>query len=168
MFLTQTSGDYDLKPFREQFGIITVPPDPAEPAAQIRFSAQFIRYARSPSIGGSAYTITTTLQDHEVLVWFDLSGPIEAQLKSAKRLLTEQAKGVGQFRFRYRPKGYAKYLRLLDAKAAQAPDAQVAKVLYPSLQNKYPDHAGNRQVRDDRSVAKALRDNPWRIVAGAA
>ena len=62
---------------------------------------------RTSKYGGSG-SKTLDLHDHELLVWFDLRWPIEPQLRNAKRILAERAKGrIGQFRFRYRPKIYA-------------------------------------------------------------
>jgi hypothetical protein len=105
-----------------------------------------------------------------VLVWFDLRWPTKAQLTRAKQLLAQQTREEKleniPFSFRYRPNKYINYLRILDAKAANAPDAEVAKVIYPQESNIYPEFVGSHRVRDDRNAAERLRDNPWRIVAG--
>jgi hypothetical protein len=165
--------DYPFDRFRAQFGIISVPLNPSERKARILFAT--IRYARKPLKRGGmppgwTYSVPTALQDHEVLVWFDLRRPIEWQLKTAKKVLTEQIKeekleGV-PFQFRFRPQQYVRYLRLLDAKAAGVKDAFVAGVLYPGIKNTYPDYAGSRKVRDDRKIAERLRHYPWQIAAG--
>ena len=170
-FLRVTAGDYDLTPFREQFGITTVPPDPSEPTAKLRFEAEFIRYARKPlerpGRPGWVYNVPAALQGHEVLVWFDLRWPISAQLNRAKELLAAEARRLPNvFRFRYRPDQYANYLRLLDARVVKAKDPHVAKVFYPNLPDAYPEYHGSHQVRADRAIAEVLRDDPWRIVAG--
>jgi len=173
-YLHCTAGNYPLAIFRARFGIVTVPPNPSEPKPKLRFDPEVIRYARKPLKRGGTppawtYSVTANLQDHEVLIWFDLRWPIEAQLKSAKKLLKQQInqnlpKG-NQFQFRIRPQQYARYLRLLDAKIAGATNAQVAHLIYPRLPNTYTNPAGSRQVRRDRAIATSLRDNPWRIVA---
>ena len=168
------SANYQLAQFETLFGIITIPPDPSKRKARLRFAAHFIRYARKPSHrpgkSGWVYNVPTSLQDHEVLVWFDLRWPTKAQLTRAKQLLAQQTREEKleniPFSFRYRPKKYINYLRILDAKAANAPDAEVAKVIYPQELNIYPEFVGSHRVRDDRNAAERLRDNPWRIVAG--
>jgi hypothetical protein len=172
--LFEYSGNYPLDAFQQRFGIITVPLDPSEPQAKLRFAAEFIRYARRPvqrpGKPGWVYNVPAALQDHETLVWFDLRWPIEAQLNRARKQLQAEIKKHNlpaiPFRFRYRPDQYADYLRLLDAQVVGAPDADVAKVIYPTLSNEYPDRHGNHQVREDRATAELLRDNAWRIVAG--
>lgn len=148
--------------FRERFGVITIPQDPSEPIARVRFEAQSRPPLRYPP---------TALKDHELLICLNCHWPIEAQLKSVKRLLAQEIKNEkfnkDAFRFRNRPAKYARYLRLLDTKVAGASDRDVAKVIYPDLPNVYPNYDGSRKVRYDRAVAERLRDSPWRIAAGA-
>lgn len=162
--LIETSGDYDLPPFVSQFGITSIPPDPSEKKAELQFAAQFIRYRP-----GGMRKVSPDLQDHEVLVWFNLQWPIEAQLNSARQVLEQQIKAKNlagaPFRFRYRPEKYANYLRVLDAKATNMSDEAIASVIYPNLPDSHPEHAGSHRVRDDLAAAKRLRDNPWLIVA---
>jgi hypothetical protein len=148
---------YQLGVFRQRFGIITVPPNPSEPRGKLQFAAQFIKHTR-------AHNVTTTLADHEVLMWFDLDRPIEPQVKNARTLLTET---VAQKAFRFRPQQYSKYLRLLDAKQARAKTSHIAKVIYPQVKHTYPDYGAKHRIRADLKVAKRLRDRDfWRIAAG--
>ena len=87
--------------FRERFGVITIPQDPSEPIARVRFEAQYIRYARPP-----LRHPPMALKDHELLICLNRRWPIEAQLKSVKRLLTQEIKNEESnkdaFRFRNR------------------------------------------------------------------
>src|SRR5262249_13559171 len=150
-------GNYSLEPFRQQFGVATVPPDPSEPHAELMFAAQFIRYARKParpSMSGGKHQVSTDLVDHEVLVCFDLRWPSAGEVAGARRLLTDRA----NFRFRFRPDKFSTYLRLLDAREAEATNSQVAKLIYPHLSDVHPNFDGTRQVRADRNVAEVLRD----------
>jgi hypothetical protein len=165
----------DLGLFRDRFGIVTVPPAPSEPKARIRFAAQFIHYASGPHVPGQSHRgIPTNLREFEVLLRFDLQLHVDAQLSNARKLLMEtieqkrQSKAIIPFNFRCRPDKYTRYLRLLDADVAAASDGAIAKVIHPILPNNYPDYYGSRKVREDRAVAESLRDNPWRIAAGAA
>jgi hypothetical protein len=173
--LHEYTGNYNLTPFRAQFGIITVPPNPSDPKARLRFAAEIIRYAQKPlnrqgKPPGWTYNVPTKLQDHELLVWFNLRWPMEAQLKSVKQLLEQQINETipegDRFQFRFRPKQYVSYLRLLDAKESGAKNKQVAQVLYPRIANIHANPEGKRRVRRDYAIAKRLRDNPWRIAAG--
>ena len=154
--LIETSGDYDLPPFVSQFGITSIPPDPSEKKAELQFAAQFIRYRP-----GGMRKVSPDLQDHEVLVWFNLQWPIEAQLNSARQVLEQQIKAKNlagaPFRFRYRPEKYANYLRVLDAKATNMSDEAIASVIYPNLPDSHPEHAGSH-----RSVTTLRRQAPPR------
>src|SRR5262249_50557503 len=73
--------------FSQGFGISTIPPNPAEPNAMLRFAP--LRYAQKPSgrpgvKPGLVYPVPGAIEDHEVVVWFDRDRPIEPQLKKAK------------------------------------------------------------------------------------
>jgi Proteobacterial transcriptional regulator-like domain len=162
---------YSLEPFKRQFGIGTVPPEPAEPTAKLEFSAAFIRYGRRPfpwPRPGSVQFGLPLINDGEILVWFDLKWPIEQQLANVKRLLRTYAAGKKLEPFRFQPKAYQRYLRLLDARAAGATNAKIASILYSHLSNAYPDRAASRQLRDDLQTAVRLRDRDfWRIAVGS-
>jgi Proteobacterial transcriptional regulator-like domain/T6SS, Transcription factor, DNA binding domain len=159
---------YPLEPFKQRFGISTVPPDPSEPTAKLHFSAAFIRYAQKPFPWpgpGSAEYGLPLINDAEVLVWFDLNWSIDQQLANAKRLLRTRAAGKKLEPFRFQPKTYQRYLRLLDARAVGAKNSRIASILYPNVPNKYPEYNGNRQVSMDVRAAERLRDRDFlRIV----
>ena len=158
--------ELELDEFLQGFGIYTVPPDPSEPRAKLRFkSTRFAQSGRRGTAPGWVYKITTTLDDDEVLIWFDLDRPIETQLKKAKELLTRSAAKKGHRQFRFRPEQYAKYLRLLDAKAVDARSSNIAKLIYPRVKNTYPDYEGKRRVRDELKIAERLRDRDFRRIA---
>ena len=159
--------DYQLEPF-QQFGISTIPPDPAEPKPKLRFSAEFIRYTRTPSMRSNfVYNLPIVLTGDEVVVWFNLNRSIDQQLAKVKNLIRDLATGRQLEPFRFQPKTYQRYLRLLDARAVGAKNSKIARTLFPHLLNEYPDYDGNRQVRTDLRTAKRLRDRDFlRIVAG--
>jgi hypothetical protein len=160
---------YETRVFIEQFGIATVPPDPAQPKANLRFVKQFIRFAQKPSDWPTArgsYEVSTVLDEDQLLVWFDLGEFTDPQLRNTKRLLKGRASRINRFYFA--PKNYPIYLRLLDAKEAQASQRQIASTLYPRVGNVHPYFYGNRRVRKDLKIAERLRDRDfWRIAAGS-
>lgn len=158
---------YQLEPFI-QFGISTIPPDPAEPKPELRFSAEFIRYARTPSLRPKfSYKLPIVLTDDEVVVWFNLNRSIDHQLAKVRSLMKNLAAGRRVELFRFRPETYQRYLRLLDARSVGAKNSEIARILYPKLPNEYPEYDGNRQVRSDLRTAERLRDRDFlRIVAG--
>jgi Family of unknown function (DUF6499) len=186
---------YQLEPF-VQFGISTIPPDPAEPKARLRFSAEFIRYTRTPSMRPNfSYKLPIVLTGDEVVVWLNLNRSIDQQLAKVRTLMKDlkTRRKLGEFRetfrdqqlakvktlmkdlaterelepFRFQPKAYQRYLRLLDARSVGAKNSEIARILYPHLLNEYPEYEGNRQVRTDLRTAERLRDRDFlRIVAG--
>src|SRR5262249_31145105 len=134
----------------------TIPPNPAEPNAMLRFAP--LRYAQKPSgrpgvKPGGVYPVPGAIEDHQVVVWFDLKLPIEPQLENAKRLLKARVTEKNLPKFRFQPKACQRYLRLLDAKEGGATNAKIAETLYPHLPNDWPDRHGDRQVRADLEVA---------------
>jgi hypothetical protein len=159
---------YQLGPFME-FGISTIPPDPAEPKPKLRFSAEFIRYARTPSLRPNfSYKLPPiVLTGDEVVVWFNLNRSIDQQLAKVKSLMKNLATIRNLEPFRFQPKTYQRYLRLLDARAVGAKYSEIARILYPHLRNEYPEYGGKRQARTDLRTAERLRDRDFvRIVAG--
>jgi hypothetical protein len=158
---------YQLEPFI-RFGISTIPPDPAEPKPKLRFSAEFIRYATTPSMRPNfSYKLPIVLTGDEVVVWLNLNRSIDQQLAKVKTLMKDLAAERKLEPFRFQPKTYQRYLRLLDARAVGAKYPEIARILYPHLPNKYPEYDGNRQARSDMRTAQRLRDRDFlRIVAG--
>ena len=107
----------------------------------------------------------TVLDGDQLLVWFDLSEFIDLQLRNTKKLLNDRASRINGFRFA--PKKYTAYLRLLDAKEEHASHSQIVKTLYPRVKNVYPKYNGNKRVRKELKIAIRLRDRDfWRIAAG--
>jgi hypothetical protein len=155
--------------FVQRFGLVSPPPDPALPEAKLQFSGQFIRFAQKAT--SVPYRVSATLDDGQVLVWFDANWPIEPQLKNAKRLLTAKFPDQNVVKFRFHSTACSRFLRLLDAKQARARTTEQARILYPHLtkkdpNEKYPVDAGKRQVRSDLKRAELLCREPWRIVRG--
>jgi hypothetical protein len=141
--------------FQEQFRIGTSPPPaPSEPTAKLGFVA--IRYAE---VRGE-HTPRIPVGHDQVLVLFNLNLSIDRQLADAKELL----KSFKRRQFRARVDQYQRYLRLLDAKAVGASNADIARVLYPRAKD--INDAKNR-IRKDMRIAKRLRDHDyWRIAVG--
>lgn len=152
----------DQAKFRELFGVITIPQDPSESVARVRFDVQSIQYAQPP-----LRRPPTALKEHQVLMCLDRRRPTEALLKDVKRFLDRDSKNEklkkAAFRFRIRPDKYGRYLQLLDARTDGAPTSQIAKIFYGDTIGSAD---AKKRVRQDRKVAEALRASPWRIVAG--
>jgi hypothetical protein len=145
--------------FEKHFRIGTYPPPaPSEPTAKLGFIA--ISYA----VKSKRWKEKIAPEDDQVLVVFDLNQSIEGQLADASHVLKSFQ---GRRQFRARVGSYRRYLRLLDAKAVGASNADIAKVLYPEIENIYPGYEGSRRVRKDLKIAERLRDHDyWRIAVG--
>ena len=99
------------------------------------------------------------LQDYEVLVRVDLRFPIQPQLALARGPLARRQRnqaGRGDFRKiapRNQPKKWQLYLRLLDARAADAPYNEIAVVLFGIDDRSQKDP----QIKVDTALRQARR-----------
>jgi len=148
----------ETRVFQEQFRIGTHPPPaPSEPTAKLGFVA--IRYAE---IRGE-YTPRIPPGDDQVLMLFHLNLSIERQFADARKLLTS----LRRRQFHASFDQYQRYLRLLDAKAVGASNADIAQVLYPTVENIFPAYDAKNRIRRDMRIARRLRDHDyWRIAVG--
>ncbi len=93
-------------------------------------------------------------------VWlcFDLNDHIGKQLQNARAILEEKAERVGPPTHRKRdPAVLLRMLRVLDADGT--PAAEIAAVLFPRVENIYPDYLGNAEVKKTRRAARAMLDS---------
>jgi hypothetical protein len=110
------------------------------------------------------------------LSWFemgftiDLRLPLDDQLKVIRKLAEEdqlvlrRAGGVELKTARTSDK-YALYLRILDAHDAGAKRSDVADVLFPMIDNVYPECCRLKAYDNARAEARRLRDSGYRAVA---
>lgn len=92
-----------------------------------------------------------------MVIQFELRHDIEAQLDRARRwLIGRQGHSFATAKRRRRQDKYRTYLRAWDAKDAGASLDEIAEVLYPALDNDYPEHVARKQVHKDISTAKRL------------
>jgi hypothetical protein len=149
---------------------------PDEPGFTARVSDCYKKYGLSalpnPAIGDQPFYViifeksgprlvlwTTGVNNHfqgtEAVILFDLTAPIDVQLKGAKQLLeSKQKKQIGHLvqPSRRHPTKWLTYLRILDAKESGASLSQIAKsgVLGPARR------ADPQSARDVLKQAKAL------------
>lgn len=106
------------------------------------------------------------VKENEVLLAFDLDKPIPKLLDDAKSLLEYR-----QEKMKPKPKAkrsqfqlYPTYLRLLDAKKSEATDKEIAKVIFPELDNEYPEFKATQRVRDNLAAADQLLKSGFRFL----
>jgi hypothetical protein len=138
---------------------------------QTVFLSQGVRYLNSPNDTFGK----DMLGQHEVAIVYDLSLPLRAQIDRAARDLeglqkhrikTDKIDRAGTREVR-QLKDAMLYLRILDAEAAGASDADIMAGLYPDLGNDYS--TGRRRAHalaNDRKIAHELRDGGYRRLAG--
>jgi hypothetical protein len=105
-------------------------------------------------------------RDDKLWIEFDLCSPIEPQLNRAKLLFRVRQRTLKLLSSDVRPRIdlFANYLRVLDAKAAGATDAEIAGVLFLRLNA----DDGVKRVRNFYKRARALRDGGYRQLAARA
>lgn len=103
--------------------------------------------------------------DTKILIEFDLSLPVDPQLKHVRQILRREGKGTA----RYKVQNLSDYLRILDAKCAlpQPTFPQIAQTVFPKLAGKVvrKDDPLVERVKESYKVARKLRDcDYWKLV----
>jgi len=123
------------------------------------------RYGRIPFVPNDWPIVNMT---------FNLNSPLHPQLEDAKRFLNEtkarfmqEGKIGSPGKLRRSPSVdlLQHYLRCFDAKAKGASYSEIAEVVFPSLNNEYPDQPGSQRVKDHLSAAKELVESKYRYLA---
>lgn len=97
-------------------------------------------------------------KENEVLLAFDLGQPIPKLIDDAKSLL-EMLQDETKLKPKSKkahPKLYPTYLRVLDANNSEATVKEMARIIYPKIDNEYPDFKGNQHIRDNLKAAEKL------------
>jgi hypothetical protein len=151
----------------ERFGLWRAyDPRLSESGAQFnRFGATY--FTGSPGLGEQAMPVP----EGKVAILFDPFLPIEPQLKSARVTLQSLGRArsylsgqKAKSEARPRVQLFANYLRILDAKEAGVSDREIAKLLFPRLD----EDTGIKNVQNQYKAAKRMRDVDFRIYASAA
>lgn len=115
----------------------------------------------------------------KVSLTFDISLPLDAQLREAKKILhlriEEQSKSkprlfsevppLVQKRERISFQNLVDYLRVLDADDAGATEYDIAAIVFSELDNDNSDkYAGNTRVKNHLMAAQKLRDGAYRKI----
>jgi Uncharacterized conserved protein (DUF2285) len=100
----------------------------------------------------------------------DLRLPIDDQLKVIKTLAEEDQlvlRRAGRVNLKTARKSdkYVLYLRILDADDGGAKPSAVADVLFPKIDNSYPEYHRLKACDNARAEARRLRDSGYRAVA---
>jgi hypothetical protein len=101
-----------------------------------------------------------TVDQDQIVIWFNLGWPIGPQVKNAKKVLEDQSTTKER---RLRFSHYQTYLRLLDARAVAASEKQIVQNLYLKRSISY-DNA-RQKLRDDVNPAARLRDEDYWLIA---
>jgi Uncharacterized conserved protein (DUF2285) len=102
----------------------------------------------------------------------DLRFPLHVQLKEIRKL-AEEAQLALKKAGRINPKTartsdrdqYVLYLRILDAESVGAERSVVEDVLFPDIDNKYPERKQSKAFDNARTEARRLRDSGYRALA---
>jgi hypothetical protein len=156
--------------FKAKFHImatdLTRPPPPSENEPKdLIFDMPFILY-RGPSKSGPIPLEGFAIEQNQLLAVFNLSWPISPQVAIVKRALLQSAKETHQrVKFRLTVRHYQTYLRVLDAKLANASNKEIARVLYSKLSDH---HSALQRVRDDLKAAERLCGHDFWLVAASS
>ena len=151
--------DQIIKKMRTDYGLSDgpVPPSPSAfrqgPIEPIFAMASMLYYGSTERRG-----------PHERLLKFDLTLPIERQLRRAREILRIEQYPRKADDIRHREDLFPEYLRLLDAKQAGATQDEMSRVLYPKIENRHPDFNGRDRVKKALKAATRLRDRDYKLL----
>jgi Family of unknown function (DUF6499) len=157
----------DLEPllskFLRKFHIASrPPPSPADSGVTPGFKTEFIQYEVGIHKNQRVYG---SLKQGQMVVWIDLTWPIQPQLKNAKAVFDAEyaEQQISTKWVRVRPKNYKDYLRILDGLEHGSSPKKISAIIYPG-ENRYPEYPATQKIRDDIKAARRLRDHDfWRI-----
>ncbi len=99
-------------------------------------------------------------------VVFDVTRPIKPQIQHAqKQLLLWQKDREKNIKIHKIESNWTDYIRILDAKAKNIIDDKIAKVIFPTLDNVYPNYCRNDNFRKALKRAKYLSEKGYREIA---
>jgi hypothetical protein len=132
-----------------------------------------IQLAFSPPTFGGAFIgerrVEITVPAGKLLYTFDLTCPLKPQIEKARqdlRLFQEMEQKIESIPAVQKPRHHvskwAGYLRVLDAYEAGAALGGIAKILFPTVPNDYPEHKGSKKVEQQRRQAEKLVKGGYR------
>ena len=126
---------------------------------------------RGGNIGYSRYLNDSFPDGPYISIVYDISHPLKPQIANAQKILLKiQKDKVKEGKTLIdRPKkhkdNWIEYLRILDAKAKNVSNEEIARVMFPNLSNEYPSYAGNEKVRKSFKRAEYLTRKGYREIA---
>ncbi len=166
VMLPPTEAEIDLycsmmERFRLTDGLF--PPSPQSGGSGLVFRAGWLRYYR---LDEDHSIPKNRARDATLLVAFDLSLPIEPQLKQARKIFQREGKGVARYKLQNLPE----YLRILDAKVdlSKPTYSRIAETIFPELAGAETMTTGHplvERAKEAYKVACKLRDlDYWKLV----
>jgi hypothetical protein len=111
-----------------------------------------------------------TLTEEQAAVIFDLSQPLDPQLKAVGVSLRKyqehyiEKREITKTVTRHHVNNWVRYLRALDAQATGASLDAIAEVLLPQHSNTYPEYMGRKRAVDTLQQARTLVDGGYRKI----
>ncbi len=153
----------------KKYGLKLLPPDPAHSDFLSLFDTTPVQFLLASAIRRGIQS----WHDEDMAIVFNLAWPLIPQLTAAKGVLEGRAQHLAQagkverVQLRARVDNFPTYLRLLDAKAAEAGRREMADVIFPKVPNEYPSNLADARVRDSLRAAERLRDSDYRYLVFA-
>jgi len=155
----------------KKWGLELILPNPIENTPALEFSEESVRavdVASEFEIDEDGYINWSDGREAEVLLSFDCSKSIDSLLKRANEIIKDIKKIIKPYKKTYKKQDktyYIDYLRLLDAKQSGAEKKEIAKTIFPKLNNIPDDYNGNRHVDNGLKAAKRLLNHSYRFLA---
>lgn len=102
------------------------------------------------------------LEDSQAVLLFDLSMPIKTQYERVEKELLElqeeflKGKKIPVRRNKNKQVLWKRYIRILDAYAANIKPKDIAAIIFPNIKNEYPEFSGTKNVHASFTEAQRL------------
>jgi len=163
-----------LSKYFKKWGILNLvnpEQDTPYPNPFLQFSSFEYGTVRGGGIGWGKYVQENFPCGRYAPMVFDLTRPLKPQFINAQRFLLEyQSEQINEGKIhvtmvKKHKDNWIEYLRILDAKAENVSNEEIARVMFPNLKNEYPGYAGNEKVRKSFNTAKRLSQKGYCNIA---
>jgi hypothetical protein len=158
--------DAEIKKIEQKYGIMMAQ-DPRDGRWPPAFRSEFVTMYECPSFLDSV-RCTIQVDRGELYVKFNLKQPISGQMEVVRGWIENCQRDLVNLGEIPKPRQtrnwrdkWPMYLRVLDARAADASLNQIAGVLLPDTPNSYPEFKGRDAIRKDLTAARRLRDGGY-------
>ena len=155
-------------PITEKWALLIGPRDP-----NVQGTPTTEHFFDVPGLAGRVAVASRELGRSMTSTNFDLSAPLEPQIKAAEKFLRERQEWLVESEgltarvksTKYKMPDLVKYLKILDLITIGATNDDIAAICWPFASNSHPEFSGRQRAAKAKQVATYIRDGGYRDVA---